>query len=103
LADLRSCASRDVQALKDLGHEVDLYATYLDKRAWEVITNGMGDVPESTVLGEPPINRLFRRAQILRALSTRAREVAKNFSYERFKTRLNEVINSEQGSRSQMT
>ena len=25
------------RALKDLGHEVDLYAAYLDKRAWQVI------------------------------------------------------------------
>jgi glycosyltransferase involved in cell wall biosynthesis len=56
------------RALKDLSHEVDLYAAYLDERAWQVITNGMGDVPEPTLLGEPPINRLFRRAQILRAL-----------------------------------
>ena len=56
------------RALKDLGHEVDLYAAYLDERAWQVITNGMGDVAEPTVLGEPPVNRLFRRAQILRAL-----------------------------------
>jgi len=56
------------RALKDLGHEVDLYAAYLDERAWQVITDGMGDVPEPTVLGEPPINRLFRRVQILRAL-----------------------------------
>jgi len=56
------------RALKDLGHEVDLYAAYLDKRAWQVITNGMGSVSEPIVLGEPPINRLFRSAQILRAL-----------------------------------
>ena len=56
------------RALKDLSHEVNLYAAYLDERAWQVITNGMGDVPEPTLLGEPPINRLFRRAQILRAL-----------------------------------
>ena len=33
-----------------------------------MITNGIGDVLEPTVLGEPPINRLLRRAQILRAL-----------------------------------
>ncbi|NAZ32291.1 MAG: hypothetical protein GU352_06235 [Acidilobus sp.] len=56
------------RALKDLGHEVDLYAAYLDKRAWQIITNSMGSVSEPIVLGEPPINRLFRSAQILRAL-----------------------------------
>jgi len=56
------------RALKDLGHKADLYAAYLDERAWQVITDGMGDVPEPTVLGEPPINRLFHRAQILRIL-----------------------------------
>ncbi len=56
------------RALKDLSHEVDLYAAYLDERAWQVITDGMGDVPEPIVLGEPQVNRLFRRAQMLRAL-----------------------------------
>jgi glycosyltransferase involved in cell wall biosynthesis len=57
------------RALEDLGHKADLYAAYLDERAWQVITNGMDDVPEPTVLGEPPINRLFfGRAQMLRAL-----------------------------------
>jgi len=56
------------RALKDLGHKADLYAAYLDGRAWQVITDGMGNFPEPTVLGEPPVNRLFRRAQMLRAL-----------------------------------
>ena len=47
-------------------------AAYLEGRAWQVITNGIGDVPEPTVLGEPPINRLFHRAQILRGYSGRS-------------------------------
>ena len=56
------------RALKDLGHEVDLYAAYLDERVWQVITDGMGDVPEPTVLGELSINRLFGRAMLIRRL-----------------------------------
>ncbi|MFP3287921.1 MAG: glycosyltransferase, partial [Acidilobus sp.] len=56
------------RALKDLDHNVDLYAAYLDERAWQVITDGMGDVPEPTVLGEPPVNRLFGRAMLIRRL-----------------------------------
>jgi glycosyltransferase involved in cell wall biosynthesis len=49
------------------------------------------------------VRSLLNDAERLKVLSARAREVAKNFSYERFKIRLDEVINSEQGSRSQMT
>jgi glycosyltransferase involved in cell wall biosynthesis len=56
------------RALKDLGHKADLYAAYLDERAWQVITDGMGNFPEPTVLGEPPINRLFGRAMLIRRL-----------------------------------
>ncbi|MFP3319848.1 MAG: glycosyltransferase [Acidilobus sp.] len=56
------------RTLKDLGHDVDLYAAYVDERAWQVITNGMDDVPEPTVLGEPPVNKLFGRAMLIRKL-----------------------------------
>ncbi|MDT7867432.1 MAG: glycosyltransferase family 4 protein [Acidianus sp.] len=56
------------RALKDLGHEVDLYTAYFDKRAWDVITNGMSDVPEPIILREPMISKIFRKAQLLRAL-----------------------------------
>jgi len=61
------------RALKDLGHEVDLYAAHLDDRAWEVLTSGMKGVPRPTVLREPPIelmDRLFNRALQLRILLT---------------------------------
>ncbi|MFP3287997.1 MAG: glycosyltransferase, partial [Acidilobus sp.] len=40
------------------------------------------------------IRSLLNDTERLRALSARAREVAKGFSYERFKERLNEVISS---------
>jgi Glycosyltransferase len=40
------------------------------------------------------IRSLLNDAERLKALSARAREVAKGFSYERFKERLNEVISS---------
>ena len=52
------------------------------------------------------VRSLLNDAERLKVLSARAREVAKGFSYERFKIRLNEVRSyqlSEQGSRSQMT
>jgi glycosyltransferase involved in cell wall biosynthesis len=56
------------KALKDLGHDVDLYTAYFDKRAWDVITNGMSYVPEPIILREPMISKVFRKAQLLRAL-----------------------------------
>jgi len=55
--------------LRDLGHEVDLYTAYFDKRAWDVITNGMSNVPGPIILKEPMISRIFRKAGLLRALS----------------------------------
>jgi len=56
------------RALRELGHEVDLYTTRLDERAWETLTSGMNGIPRPTVLGEPPINRLFSRTLLLRRL-----------------------------------
>ncbi len=56
------------RALKDLGHDVDLYTAYFDKRAWDVITNGMSDVPEPIILREPMISKIFHKAQLLRAI-----------------------------------
>ena len=61
------------RALKDLGHEVDLYTAYLDERTWQVLTGGMDDIPRPTVLGEPLIeliDRLFNRTLVLRLLLT---------------------------------
>jgi len=40
------------------------------------------------------IRWLLNDAERLKVLSARARQVAKEFSYERFKERLNEVISS---------
>jgi len=48
------------RALKDLGHEVDLYTAHVNERAWEVLTSGMRDVPRPEVLGEPLATRLLR-------------------------------------------
>jgi glycosyltransferase involved in cell wall biosynthesis len=56
------------RALKDLGHDVDLYTIYFDKRAWDVITNGMSDVPEPIILREPMISKIFRKAKLLGTL-----------------------------------
>jgi len=48
------------RALKDLGHEVDLYTAHVNERAWEVLTSGVRDVPRPVVLGEPLVTRLLR-------------------------------------------
>ncbi|MFP3081265.1 MAG: glycosyltransferase family 4 protein [Acidilobus sp.] len=48
------------RALKDLGHDVDLYTAHVNERAWEVLTSGMKGVPRPVVLGEPLVTRLLR-------------------------------------------
>ncbi|MFP3287074.1 MAG: hypothetical protein RXP86_07470 [Acidilobus sp.] len=53
------------RALKDLGHDVDLYTAYFDKRVWDVITNGMSDVPELIILREPMISKIFAKRSYL--------------------------------------
>jgi len=53
------------RALKDLGHDVDLYTAYFNKRAWDVITNGMSDVPEPIILGEPMISKFLAKRSYL--------------------------------------
>jgi glycosyltransferase involved in cell wall biosynthesis len=61
------------RALRDLGHEVDLYTAHLNEDAWQVLTDGMDDIPRPTVLREPLIelmDRLFNRALLLRILLT---------------------------------
>ena len=56
------------RALRELGHEVDLYAAHVNERAWEVLTSDMNGIPRPMLLGEPLINRLFSRALLLRRL-----------------------------------
>ena len=56
------------RALEDLGHDVDLYAAYVDERVWQILTSNMGNVPRPRVLGEPPISKLLRNAMTLRSL-----------------------------------
>jgi len=59
------------RALRDLGHEVDLYTAHLNEDAWQVLTGGIDDIPRPTVLREPLIeliDRLFNRALLLRVL-----------------------------------
>ena len=56
------------RALEDLGHDVDLYAAYVDERAWQILTSGMSNIPRPRVLGEPPISKLLRNAMTLRSL-----------------------------------
>ena len=59
------------RALRDLGHEVDLYTAHLNEDAWQVLTGDTDDIPMPTVLREPLIeliDRLFNRALLLRVL-----------------------------------
>ncbi|MFP3319621.1 MAG: glycosyltransferase family 4 protein [Acidilobus sp.] len=56
------------RALKDLGHEVNLYTAYFDEKAWETATSGMSSIPKPTILGEPAVSRLLHKTQLLRAL-----------------------------------
>ncbi|MFP3287352.1 MAG: glycosyltransferase family 4 protein [Acidilobus sp.] len=59
------------RALRDLGHEVDLYTARLNEDAWQVLTGDTDDIPRPTVLREPLIeliDRLFNRALLLRVL-----------------------------------
>ena len=56
------------RALKDLGHEVNLYTAYFDEKAWETATSGMGNIPKPTILGEPAVSGLLHKTQLLRAL-----------------------------------
>jgi glycosyltransferase involved in cell wall biosynthesis len=56
------------RALKDLGHEVNLYTAYFDERAWETATSGMSNIPKPAILGEPAVSRLLHKTQLLRAL-----------------------------------
>ncbi|MFP3287199.1 MAG: glycosyltransferase family 4 protein [Acidilobus sp.] len=56
------------RALKDLGHEVNLYTAYFDEKAWEAATSGMSNIPKPAILGEPAVSRLLHKTQSLRAL-----------------------------------
>ena len=71
------------RALRELGHEVDLYTAHVNERAWGVLTSGTGDVPRPVVLGEPLVTRLLRptgrlvRYRRLVAASALARRLAR--------------------------
>jgi len=56
------------RALKDLGHEVNLYTAYLDEKAWETATSCMSSSPKPAILGEPAVSGLLYKIQLLRAL-----------------------------------
>jgi glycosyltransferase involved in cell wall biosynthesis len=71
------------RALRELGHEVDLYTAHVNERAWGVLTSGTRDVPRPVVLGEPLVTRLLRptgrlvRYRRLVAASALARRLAR--------------------------
>jgi len=56
------------RALRELGHEVDLYAAHVDERAWRTITDGAAEAPRPIIIGEPVVNRLIPIALTLRTL-----------------------------------
>jgi len=69
---------------------------YRDGGGWTDIASRIDQGLGYTSVGEAAhiVRSLLNDAERLKALSARAREVAKGFSYERFKERLNEVISS---------
>ncbi|MFP3287068.1 MAG: glycosyltransferase family 4 protein [Acidilobus sp.] len=56
------------RALRELGHEVDLYAAHVDERVWRTITDGAAEAPRPIIIGEPVVNRLIPIALTLRTL-----------------------------------
>jgi len=61
------------RALRDLGYEVNLYTARLNEDTWQLLTDGMNDIPRPTVLRGPLIeliDRLFNRMLLLRGLLT---------------------------------
>jgi len=56
------------RALRELGHEVDLYAAHVDERAWRTIIDGAAEAPRPIIVGEPLVNRLIPMALTLRTL-----------------------------------
>jgi len=56
------------RALRGLGHEVDLYTTRFDERAWQVLTSDIDNIPRPIVVGVPSIVKFFGRTKSLRKL-----------------------------------
>jgi len=56
------------RALRDLGHEVDLYTTRFDERAWQVLTSDIDNIQRPIVVGVPLIFKFFDRTAMLRKL-----------------------------------
>ncbi|MFP3319168.1 MAG: glycosyltransferase [Acidilobus sp.] len=69
---------------------------YRDGGGWTDIVSKIGQGLGYTNVEEAArtVRSLLNDPERLRALSVRAREVTKDFSYENFKIRLNEVISS---------
>jgi glycosyltransferase involved in cell wall biosynthesis len=56
------------RALRDPGHEVDLYTTRFDERAWQVLTSDIDNIPRPIVVGVPPMVKFLGRTETLRKL-----------------------------------
>jgi glycosyltransferase involved in cell wall biosynthesis len=56
------------RALRELGHEVDLYTTRFDERAWQVLTSDIDNIPRPIVVGVPPMVKFLGRTGTLRKL-----------------------------------
>ncbi|MFP3287815.1 MAG: hypothetical protein RXP86_11195 [Acidilobus sp.] len=69
---------------------------YRDREGWTDIASRVDQGLGYTSVEEAAhiVRSLLNDAERLKVLSARARQVAKGFSYERFKIRLNEVISS---------
>jgi Tfp pilus assembly protein PilW len=56
------------RALRELGHEVDLYTAHVNEGAWRALTSGMREAPRPITIKEPLASRLAGRALALRSI-----------------------------------
>jgi len=56
------------RALRELGHEVDLYTAHVNESAWRALTDDLREAPRPITLDEPLVSRLIGRALALRSI-----------------------------------
>jgi Glycosyltransferase len=56
------------RALRELGHEVDLYAAHVNEGAWRALTGDLREAPRPITIKEPLASRLAGRALALRSI-----------------------------------
>ena len=56
------------RALRELGHEVDLYTAHVNEGAWRALTGDLRETPRPITIKEPLASRLAGRALALRSI-----------------------------------